>query len=805
MVSMRRFRFYFSVAWAYVLAIVLMKVLECAGADVPESLSRADLFVRTLTYNLVIVSWEILAGLLLSLLLGKFFPRAEKVLCTACFSLLLMAELGLTLYASHNGYLLGCELWLRPFAETFAAVRGATGLLLPLFLLLAVPAGLYSAAMLLRRYLSRGLWTVLPLGGIFILLSLCFHLDHLVDLSAYRCIVNKTGFLTASSLQYLHDSKEAAALESNEARMPVDGELLHAFLQYHPDWQVEDSCYPLERRMPDADVLSPFFRESTEKPDVVLLLVESLGNEYIANGFTPFLDSLAHQGLYWKNCLSTTSRSFGALPAITASAGGPKGFQFGKMPDCNSLIALFNRNRYRTNAFYAGYFTFDCIAEYLNAQHTSWFSPYWPEWKDSDRSAEGNDWGYHDRVLLQKTLEELRGRSGQPQFSIITTLSMHEDLDLKDRRMQQKYLAQARACDASAFSADITPEGRLAVACYTDDAIRSFMKQYSRLPRFRNTIFIITGDHASGLGKGEVLERHYHVPLIIWSPLLLRHREFPALVTHWDIAPSLQRLLANRYGLKVPQTEHGWGDGLDTSAAFTARKDMLMVNYNREMREIISGKYYYRAENLMQPEQLFLIDSTLGLTPCKDVRALQQCRRKLEVYRYVFSYAYYNNRTTAHPMYRPEVYRTIVSYSLDKELLYTTSSEPPGKTGPLVLPLVSERALPHAEGYSRVRLTLTADVTVLDSIWQDKYPSIVVKYMSEQDVWSEESLSKYLQAEKLRRDSTYRLEMVKEYPLSQKMENIFLVSLCQRESDAYWEKDKRLLIRNTRLKVEYAP
>lgn len=801
---MKRSRFYFSAAWVYVLAVVLMKVLECAGAEALEGLSRMNLLVRGLTYNLVIVSWEILAGLLPGLLLGKFFPRAEKVLCTVYFSLLLLAELGLTLYASHNGYLLSCELWLRPFAETFAAIRGAVGLLLPLLLLLAVPAGLYFSAMLLRRYLSRGLWTVLPLGGIFFLLSLCFHLDHLIDYRAYRYIVNKTGFLSASTLQYWQDSRALMDMETEGNQLPVNGELLHEFLQYHPDWQVEDSCYPLERALPAADMLSPFFRESGEKPDVVLLLVESLGDEYIANGFTPFLDSLAHQGLYWKNCLSTTSRSFGALPAITASAGGPKGFQFGRMPDCNSLISIFRKNHYRTNAFYAGYFTFDCIAEYLNAQHVEYLSPFWPEWKDSDRSAEGNEWGYHDHVMLQKTMDELRTRK-EPQFCMITTLSMHENLDLKDARMQQKYLRQARACDASAFSSDLTSLERLAVACYTDDAIRSFFRAYSSLPRFQNTIFIITGDHASGLGKGDVLNMNYHVPLIIWSPLLQRHKVFPSVVTHWDILPSLQQLMGNRYGLKVPRTVHAWGDGLDTSAAFTARKDMLMVNYNREMREIISGKYYYQAENHSQPEQLFLIDSTLSLKPCADKPALQQCRKKLETYRYVFSYVYYQNRMTAHPLFRSGAYKPVVTYRLEKDLLYTSPSEPPSRIGSVEVSFFRERPLPHVKGYSRVKFTLTADVKIIDSLWQDKYPAIVVKYMSEQDVWSGEGFSKYLQSEILHKDSTYRLEMVKEYPLSQQRENLFQVSLCSRGDDDYWEKEKRLLIRNAALKVEYAP
>lgn len=802
---MKRSRFYFSVAWVYLLAVLVMKLTECAGADVPEGLTRADLCVRAVTYNMLVVSWEILAGLLLSLLIGKFFPRVEKILCALYFSVLLLAETGLGMYASHNGYMLNCELWLRPFAETFMAVRAAMGLLLPLLLLLLLPAAVCLLSYLLRRFLPSRLWILLPVVGVFALLSVCFHPDHLIDRRASRYIRNKTGFLAVSSLQYLRDHAADEHADAMADRWTYRQDSIAEFLKYHPDWQVMDPRYPIERTAPSVDVLSPFFRESNEKPDVVILVVESLGDEFIANGFTPFMDSLAHQGLYWKNCLSTTSRSFGALPAITASAGGPKGFQFGRMPDCNSLIAVFNHNHYRTNAFYAGYFTFDCISEYLHAQHTGYYSPFWQQWKDSDRGEEGNEWGYHDGVLLRKTMEELRTRGQQPQFSLITTLTMHEGLKLKNTALQQKYMRQAKACDASAFSADITTTDRLASACYTDDALRDFFRQYSRLPRFRNTIFIITGDHASGLAKGEVLNRNYHVPLIIWSPLLTRHKTFSALVTHWDIAPSLQQLLKNSYGLKTPETVHGWGDGLDTSSAFVAGKDMLMVNYNREMQEIISGKYYYQMSNPYQPEQLYVIDSTLGLSVCKDDEALRQCSRKLDIYRYVFCYSYYADRTTAHPLFRRETFTSVVTYRLGKDLLFTSPSEPPSRKEPEVMALFSERALPHLEGFTKVRITLNAEVKIIDSIWQDKYPSIIFKYMGAEDFWCGESVAKFLQSEVLRKDSTYPLEMVKEFPLSQKKENVFLISISPRASDDYWEKEKKLLFRNAELKVEYAP
>jgi len=51
------------------------------------------------------------------------------------------------------------------------------------------------------------------------------------------------------------------------------------------------------------DVLSPFFTIHKKKPNIVVLVVEGLGAEFIGDnnysGFTPYLDSLISKSLYW--------------------------------------------------------------------------------------------------------------------------------------------------------------------------------------------------------------------------------------------------------------------------------------------------------------------------------------------------------------------------------------------------------------------------------------------------------------------------------------------------------------------------
>ncbi len=110
----------------------------------------------------------------------------------------------------------------------------------------------------------------------------------------------------------------------------------------------DEKNYPFLRENNNADVLTPFFNKGTKSPDIVILLVEGLGRAFTNEGaylgnFTPYLDSLSHQGLYWENFLSSGGRTFAALPSILGSLPfASKGFsELGdKMPAHLSMMSL---------------------------------------------------------------------------------------------------------------------------------------------------------------------------------------------------------------------------------------------------------------------------------------------------------------------------------------------------------------------------------------------------------------------------------------------------------------------------------
>ena len=108
-----------------------------------------------------------------------------------------------------------------------------------------------------------------------------------------------------------------------------------------------DKEFPFLKAADYSDVIGKYMNVQQQKPNIVIVIIEGLGSSFIEggnhSGFTPFIDSLSHQSLYWKNFLSTTGRTFGVLPSLTASLPfSEKGFmELGSnMPDHRSLFTL---------------------------------------------------------------------------------------------------------------------------------------------------------------------------------------------------------------------------------------------------------------------------------------------------------------------------------------------------------------------------------------------------------------------------------------------------------------------------------
>ena len=774
---------YWAIAGLYLLLLTVLKVVEFFLWDI-HAPNAFQVLVNAVAYNLVVASWVVLAVSLLYWLVQLLSRRVAVVLAALFYALWLYAEVGLLFYTLHNGYLLGCELLARPLSESLAAIRGAMGVALPILLTIVLPGSFIALALWRARHASRAVWALPAVVALFMLLSLIFKPSHLVMGNYSYYILNKTHFLCVDSFNYLRHPSGGGAY--SDTPPDYDPALVAHLLASHPEWGSPlDSLYPLERPFSPDTFLNPWFLPSPTPPNIVIILVESLGHEYMGTGAMPFVDSLAATGLYWPNCLSTTTRSYGAIPAITGSVGGPKSFQFGTMPAHNSLLSLLKAAGYNTRAYYAGDFSFDCIYDYLAAQHIDYLSPLFEEYNALPNDQKTTWWGYHDDTLFARTLRNLNQFSiFNSQFSIITTLSMHDPLALPDTARQASY--ERRAAQLSILNSQLS----IIPAClFTDDALRLFFQGYSQRPDFAGTLFVITGDHASGRQGGDRLSYH-HVPLILWSPLVREPKSFSHTVTHNDIAPALYSLLVSRYGLAPQPTVHWLGDGLGPTP-----KTLPVVNYAQHISDIIYHNHYYQAGDHFNPEAVYTFGTDMLLHPDANPALLDTCRRQLALMRYLYTYTYLADRLTAHPLAR-QSYTPSHTLRLPESFTCTSPDAPPSIAGRNTVTLLPALRLQGRQGATSVRVTLQATCTAegIDDFHQ--YPALRITCQTNSRYQYENDLYRLFVADG-------HIKAVKEFALSPDGTGSLYIELLTPYADTDWKPLSSVTLSNIQITIEY--
>lgn len=369
---------------------------------------------------------------------------------------------------------------------------------------------------------------------------------------------------------------------------------------------IDEENYPFLRKVDSSvNVLDPFFDSTLQKPDIVFIIVEGLGRSYANDGavlgnFTPFLNELSKQSLYWENCLSASGRTFAVLPTLMGSVPyAQTGFTSleNQMPKHISLLNAAKQSGYKTNFFAGVDAKFDNFEGYLKLNKIDAIydeKTFSGNYKKMPKSDAGFTWGYGDKELFSY-YNTMSANIASPRFDVLLTISMHSPFITLE---QDKYKARVeQRFDELKFDQKQKTERRayineLASIMYTDDALKNLITAYQSKPAFKNTIFIITGDHRMPeIPIGSKIDR-YHVPFIIYSPALIRTAKFSSIISHFDVVPSLYAFLQKRSGFK-PLTLASWvGMGLDTSRRFRNNHEFPLKQTKTILDEYVWGKYF---------------------------------------------------------------------------------------------------------------------------------------------------------------------------------------------------------------------
>ena len=726
--------------------------------------------------------------------------KLAKVLALLLFAILAFTEMGFVIYHHSTGLMMGQEMVYRPLWETWFTIRSflspaLISLILVVFAAYIVFMRWYSKKLSGRilSYVMTGLMVV----SIPVVLLAKPHQDEYVANKIWYCIDDILKIKSADANNSSQNVEYSSSLKSHD-------EYLDIYHQMFPNRQSIDNEYIIERYDNIENVLGPYFEKSEEKVNVVIIIVESLGSDLFGVNdygvcYTPFLDSLSKSSLLWTNCLSTTPRSFGAVPSITGSVPhGVRGFQFGEIPDHNSLFTILKANGYRTNAFYSGLFTFDKVYDYLVAQRVDYLSPFYEEFQaDKSGNKDGDFWGYNDMTMFDKSLQVLENqKDNKPELDLFITITQHEKLSLKDKKLNKYYYDETKRIMSDlpkkVRKAEKGNIGKLAATLYADAAVRRFFKSYNELHPDGNTIFVITGDHNMGLKKDSYLDA-YNVPLIIWSPLLKTAKQFNSLVSHDDITPSLVALLRDNFGIMTPETVHWMSDGLDTLSDVKSDYIGYLFTYSVHPVAFVDNDMFLN----FKEGKAYQIGDSLKLSEADNVD-FEYYKERFDALVYVDNYVYLNNKIVRNPIFSSRDFKVVKEISLPDSVFCATNAEKPSVHTPDTLFFFKEK---FENTPSVMKIVVEADVKFTKQVPIHHFIHIGMRCSGDKMNSTEFSdcVSKYIKNYDYQADTWEKMELSMMFPTNNSDETRLEMYLVPAEWDEWWDPEHTVTLKKIKI------
>jgi uncharacterized sulfatase len=585
------------------------------------------------------------------LLLAYFSQNAARYFFTVVSIFLVLADILLLQYFAVARVPLGADLLGYSLEEIKHTVGASNELNIFPILVVCLYLGYMARTLITHVYYKLKPWaiallSVLMLCSLLPVKQLSPNPSKFDNEFGFFTATNKLGFFAQSmSTHYLHKGSlnEQQTFTFNKQSSSPEG---NPFTYPNPE-------YPFLHQETTPNVLGEYFALHDTPPNIVLIIVESLGRAYSGQNaylgsFTPFLDSLMQKSLYWENCLSTSGRTFQVLPSTLASLPfGDHGFAEleNQMPDHISLISLLKKQAGYSSSFtYGGEAEFDKMGSFLQRQGISKIidsKEFGPEYTKLPATSNGFSWGFGDHEIFRRYLNEIQNSADTPRLDVLLTVAMHDPFNIPDQgNFNHKFEARLEGLKLSeaTMSFDQQYTKQLASVLYFDESIRYFFNECSKSKEFANTIFIITGDHRMPeIPISSQIDR-YHVPLIIYSPMLKKTEKFSSIVTHFDLTPSIIAMLSEAKYIKRPTVASWIGHGLDNSIEYRSLQTYPLMRNKNEILDLLSEDQFLSSQTLYQ------ISTDLNIDPIENENRQKQLKDELDNFIRKNNYACKNNK-----------------------------------------------------------------------------------------------------------------------------------------------------------------
>ncbi len=241
------------------------------------------------------------------------------------------------------------------------------------------------------------------------------------------------------------------------------------------------------------------------KKNLVIIILESFGDENIHLGYTPFLDSLITKSYYFKNGFANGKVSIDAVPSTMSSIPSlmntPLISSGYSLNEVYGLPKILKKQGYATSFFHGAFNGSQNFDQYCKV---AGFDHYYGKNEYPKEGSFDGTWGIFDEEFLQFFCDKV-DTFRSPFFASIFTISSHIPYTIPE-----KYKGKF-------------PKGTTEIhesIGYTDYALRQFFEKAKKQDWYKNTLFVFTADHTSSSGKGKYTTNvgKFRIPIFFFDP-----------------------------------------------------------------------------------------------------------------------------------------------------------------------------------------------------------------------------------------------------------------------------------------------
>ena len=368
---------------------------------------------------------------------------------------------------------------------------------------------------------------------------------------------------------------------------PVATQTVRDMLLTEHDKLVDPDTAPVRR-----DTTPPEEKTLPIKNVVVILMESFAGHSVGALGrpgnVTPYFDNLSKEGLLFERFFSNGTHTHQGMFATMACFPNLPGFEYlMQTPEgshkLSGLPELLSARKFDDVYVYNGDFAWDNQSGFFSNQGMTTFVGrndfVDPVFSDPT-------WGVSDQDMFNRGLEELKKREGkEPFYALLQTLSNHTPYALPTP------LPVEPVTDRGSLNEHLT------AMRYSDWALGQFFEKARKEPYFKETLFVVVGDHGFG-NEQQISEMdlgRFNVPLLLIGPGI--QEKFGArndtVGTQVDIVPTIMGRLGGEF------RQQCWGRDLLTLPEGDKGTGVIKPSGSDQTVAIISGDHL-----LVQPKDM---------------------------------------------------------------------------------------------------------------------------------------------------------------------------------------------------------